>query len=198
MLYDIRKRLAVSDKILTCERRVVTQNKYKTHGEDMNHNKQSIQDTIEQLEDALAMEKHLREKLEQFKKYKQVNVKFINALTESGEFHAYISKDKYSTIFNMYKNNPKFGYEDRISFRLACSSNLCATPITWERIEEELQRYAFQERLDQAFQMMKYFEIEKVKFAELCRVVNEMEFKCFDLYNIKRELNQKLEYANHT
>ncbi len=162
----------------------------------MNHNKQSINNKVEQLQDAVAMEKHLREKLEQFKKYKQVNVKFIDALKESGEFHAYISKDKYSTVFEMYKNNPKFGYGDRVTFRFTCSENFGPAPITWEKIEQEIERHAFQKRLDEAFQQMKYFEVEKVKFKELCEFMDKMEFKCFDLYEVKRNLKEKLEYAN--
>lgn len=164
----------------------------------MKHNKQSIDKKIAALEEALVMESHIRAVMDKFKHYKLVNIKFINALKEDGRFHAYIVKDDYSTILTIYTEG-NFGdnRNDRVEFRMYLSH--CMTEkklITWEGIDKELVRHAFKERLDDCIDMRNSFDEEKKKFEELHSLVKASNFKCFDLYTVKRELEDILNYAN--
>lgn len=161
------------------------------------NNKQSIHNKVEALKVAVQMEADIREVVEKMRHYKQVNSRFIDALTEKG-YWAYISKDKYSTKLVVSCNNHGIDVKDRFDFTLYVSELMERKPITWESIERELVRYHYQDKLDTAFQQMKYFEVERVKFKELCEFMEKMEFKCFDLYAAKRLMNNLLDYANLT
>ena len=127
----------------------------------MNNNKQSIEKEMAALRVAVQMEAEIREVIEKFKHYKQVNSKFIDAVKAKG-YYAYICKDKFSTKLVISANNHNIDYSDRVDFTIYVSEFMERNPITWEKIESELVRYGFQARLDKVFQMSKYFEIEKV------------------------------------
>ncbi len=161
----------------------------------MKYNRQDLETNIKALELAVKMEADIREVVQKMKHYKQVNSKFTDALKAKG-YHAWICKDKYSTKLNVSYNAPQLSYEQRVDFKVYESELIYKCPITWKKIESELVRHAFADRLHTAFEQMKFFEVEKVKFKELTEFMNKMEFKCFDLYQVKREMKELLDYAN--
>lgn len=161
----------------------------------MKHNKQSIDKNLKALEAAVKMEADIREVIAKMRHYKQVNSRFTDAIKEKG-YWAYICKDKYRTRLTISCNQHNIDVNDRVDFTIYVSELMERCPITWDLVESELVRHKFQERLATCFQQMKCFEAEKVKFKELCEFMDKMEFKCFDLHEVKRKLNESLDYAN--
>lgn len=161
----------------------------------MNHNKQSIERNIKALEEAVNMEANIRKVLEQFKHYKQVNVKFIDALKERG-YYAYIARDKWSITLKVSPINKDIAPVDIQEFRVYVSNFMNKEPLTWDRIEKELVRHNFQGRLKHAYEMLDLFDKEKQDLEDLYNHVNTFSFTCFDMYKIKRELEDALDYAN--
>ena len=164
-------------------------------GDIMLHNKNSLERQLKALEVAVKMEKDIREVLADFKHYKQVNSRFTDAIKAKG-YHAYICKDKWSTVLNVSCNQHDINVNDRVDFRIYVSECMERKPITWEQIEHELMRNDFQGRLDQTFQKLKMFEIEKVKFKGLVEFMKKMSFNCFDLWGVNQKLEEMLDYAN--
>lgn len=161
----------------------------------MKHNKKSLETQIKGLELAVTMEADIREVIAKFRHYKQVNSRFTDVLNEKG-YWAYISKDKYNTVLNVRYKSADLNQNDHIDFRFYVSECFEKRPMTWEQIENELIRHNFQGRLNTATEQLKCFEIEKVKFKELCEFMEKMQFKCFDLYEVNRNLKDMLDYAN--
>lgn len=168
----------------------------------MNYNKATIKKNIDHLKIAVDMDIDIRDGVEAMKHYKNVNKKFTDLLAAKG-YYSNIRKDRYGielVVCRMelivYGNNPKIDVNNGIVFRAYVRHLVSKHPLTWQVIIDKLNHYNFRSRLEEAFLQKENFEQERHEFTKLCAYIEKLEFKSFDLYHIKRDLQQILEFAN--
>jgi hypothetical protein len=157
----------------------------------MHYNKKMLQEKIANLETAIEMEKVIRGVVLEFKHYKQVNSKFTDALDKRG-LRAYICKDKWSSVLNISKPNRVDYY-----FRLYHSEITERRPFTWEGILNELGRYSYERMLEETKKDLESFEKERQELKDLYEHVEKINFRCFDLYKFKRELEDAIKISEN-
>ncbi len=156
-------------------------------------NKKEIIQSIEQLEKAVEMETFIRIKLKEFERFAKVNKRFIDALKSTGEYHAYIDKDKGATIFNVYAAGVP--YQNRVEFRI-CIHDFNDKELTWKMIEERLSARNFSKQLQEKKELLDIFDVELVILQEIQDRIEKVELKCFSLSEIKYKLKEMVYHAN--
>lgn len=157
----------------------------------MNYNKQVILKQIEKMHLGVKMSQDILETVNEFKHYKQVNNRFCEALKAKG-YHSYITKDKYSTTLVC---NIRSDWNEYVDFRMYVREIMEKQPITWDAIVKEVERHGFGGRFERYKSMYESFDDELVSIKNLYEKINAIEYKCFDLYEIKRSLRDSIEIA---
>ncbi len=156
----------------------------------MNHNTQTIAADIKTAEDGIKMIAHLKAVMCKFRHHKLLNSKFIDALNEGGEYWAWLTKDTTTTTLTM---RPRA--QNKPEFRVYESSWPARVPITWMRIDAEIERYNYQWQLDCLLEKQAIFDAELIRFKEFYALVDNTKFICFDLWKVKSELRDMLDFA---
>lgn len=159
----------------------------------MNWTKQSIIKAIEESELGIEMAAKILEAIKQVEHYKKVDKRFIDLLKEFG-FHAYIQRDNYSTTLSV--SNYKDWHGPKAEFRLYVSHVMSKSEITWDKIKEEIERYNYAERLQDAKDRLEVIEKETEEAKELLEMIKSKKFKCFDFYKSIYEIQDAVKAAS--
>jgi hypothetical protein len=162
-------------------------------------NKQDIINRIIESEMGIAMCAEVLEIMKDFAHYKNVDKRFLGALTEKG-YWSFFVKDKYSSKLVIRKKieNPlyKFDGSNYVETSIYTSHCFSYTPITWQMIRDDFKRYAFDEDLKKYKAMLENSDEEIDRFKKFVEYVNTQSFTLFDLGEIKRKLRDGLEHLN--
>lgn len=156
--------------------------------------KQSKQDLINKIEVmklGVQLESDVREILEKFKHRKKVNKTFLDAVEAKG-YSPYIYKEKYSMTLNISKRFPG-GYKDLL-FTVHTNIYSESHGITWEKIDQELKKYAYKERLEKYQKHLEEFDADLEEFKAFVAYVKGKSFICAGIDLIKNELEYALHY----
>lgn len=153
------------------------------------YNKATILHEIERLEHCLVLERVVREKVEQFKHRKQVNKTFTDSFKDT-DFHAWIYKDDFKTSLTVRRN--KTNASDRVEFYVTAYRG---EVLTWDKILSEFNRYNYEESLKIYRERLEILDIEIDNFQELYEMIKSIEYKCFNLSQIKWVMENALYIA---
>lgn len=154
-------------------------------------NKRYLTDEIIECRIGLEMIKIILAQVQKFERYKQVNKKFTDSFTGTG-IRAVILKDNFQTKIRFYQRvNDTLHSQSihrRVDISITSSHFFSPRPITWADIKLQLFDYHFEERLETAEETLAALEDEKIRLKEMIDLLDNYEFKCFDLWRIRSEL----------
>ena len=161
--------------------------------------KQELENRIIEAKIGIQMSKDILEQVKLFEHRKQVNKTFTDAFAALG-YHAYITKDKYSSKLVIrkriedenYKGGHGFHY---VEISIYHSEIMEKRPFAWDEIVREVEKYDYAGRLATAQDALTCVGDEISMFEEFVNFVNGKEFKCFDLWRIKSDLKKALQNA---
>lgn len=157
--------------------------------------KQDLKNRIIEAKIGIQMSKDILEQVKLFEHRKQVNKTFTDSFEALG-YHAYITKDKYSSRLVVRKRveNEEHtgGWGTYVEFSIYHSQIMTPNPFLWEDIKREVAKYDYESRLKDAEEALNVSDDELVKFEEFVNYVEQQDFKCVDLWRIKSDLKEAL------
>lgn len=158
--------------------------------------KQELQNRIVEAQIGIEMSRVILEQVKKFEHRKQVNKTFTDSFEALG-YHAYISKDKWSSKLVIRKRvederHSKSGAYTYVEFNLYHSEIMSKNPFSWEDIKKELVKYDYPRRLREAEEALNVSDDELVRFEEFVNYVEKQDFKCVDIWRIKSDLKEAL------
>ena len=154
----------------------------------MNYNKKGIEGRIKALESAIKMEEVIREVLQDFKKYKKMDIRFIRALKEKGYPARIYGRGSVEIHDKVEIFDIEIEYREDVDVCLYAGEN--TDGFAWKKIEERLTELNYPNQLQAMTKRKERFESERARLEELYQAIKAEKFWCFDMWTTLREMDK--------
>jgi len=159
-------------------------------------NSQELKNRIIEAKIGIKMSKDILEQVKLFEHRKQVNKTFTDSFEALG-YHAYIIKNNWSSKIVIRKRIDDENYVDcgapYVEISIYNRDITEKLGFSWENIKNEIARYNYLERLREAEEALNVLDSEILDFEKFVNYVQQQEFKCINLWSVKRELQNALD-----